>query len=67
MYGWYPDKWWTEAVAREPLDGCSDAVLEDFLRRSRALIIQMIPEPDDFDFPTAAGFVSGNPLFCTSL
>ena len=54
----YPDKWWTEEVAGEHLDACTDKELEDFIRKSRAISIHILPEPDDYDLPTDAGFVS---------
>ena len=58
IFGGYNDKWWTEEVAGEHLDACTDEELEDFLRKSRALIIHRFPEPDDHDLPTVAKFVS---------
>ena len=58
IFGWYPDKWWTEEVAGEPLEGCTDEDIEDFLQKSRVLLIHLLPEPDNFDLPTVAGFVS---------
>ena len=57
IYGWYPDKWWTEEVAGEHLDECTDQQLEEFLRMSQALFIDNIPEPDNYDLPTVAGYV----------
>ena len=61
-YAWiisstYPEKWWTEAVAKERLEECSDQELEEFLLKSHALIIHLVPEPDDWNRPTAAGLV----------
>ena len=57
LYSFYPDKWWTEEVAKEHLEECSDQELEDFLLKSHALIIHLVPEPDDWNRPTAAGLV----------
>ena len=57
IYDWYPDRWWTEEVANETIDGCSDEVLEAFLIQSRALLIHIVPEPDDNDKETVAGIV----------
>ena len=57
-FGWYPDRWWTEEVVGEHIDECTDEELEDFLRRSRPLVIHLIPEPDDYNFKTDAGIVS---------
>ena len=45
-------------MAGERLDECTDQEIEEFLWKSRALVIQLLPEPDDFDAPTTAGFVS---------
>ena len=45
-------------MANETIDGCSDEVLEAFLIQSRALLIHIVPEPDDIDEVTAAGIVS---------
>ena len=58
LYAWYPDKWWTEEIAGEPLDECTDKELEEFLWQARPLTIHLLPEPDDHDIPTVAGFVS---------
>ena len=57
IYTIYPDKWWTEKVAEERLEECSDQELEEFLLRSRALLIHLVPEPDDWHYLTAAGLV----------
>ena len=45
-------------MANETIDGCSDEDLEAFLIQSRALLIHIVPEPDDIDEVTAAGIVS---------
>ena len=58
MFGWYPDKWWTEEVAGEHIDECSDEELETFLKKSQSLIIDILPEPDDYHQTTDAGIVS---------
>ena len=58
MFGWYPDKWWTEEVAAEHIDECSDEELETFMKKSRSLIIDNLPEPDDYHQTTDAGIVS---------
>ena len=58
MFGWYPDKWWTEEVAGEHIDECSDEELETFMKRSRSLIIDFLPEPDDYHQTADAGIVS---------
>jgi gamma-aminobutyric acid type B receptor len=55
IYSFYPDKWWTEEVAKEHLEECSDQELEDFLLKSHALIIHLVPEPDDWNRLTVAG------------
>ena len=60
MFTWYPKKWWTEEVAGEHIDGCSDEEMEQFLIRVQPLLIDVVPEPDDYDQHTVAGFVSGN-------
>ena len=58
VYSFYPDKWWTEEVAKEHLEECSDQELEEFLLlKSHALIIHLVPEPDDWNHPTVAGLV----------
>ena len=57
MFGWYADGWWTEEVTQEQID-CTDKELESFLGKARPLLIQLLPEPDDYDLPTDAGFVS---------
>ena len=57
MYSFYPDKWWTEEVAKEHLEECSDQELEEFLLKSKALIIHLVPEPDDWNHKTIAGLV----------
>ena len=44
------------------LEECTDEELEDFLQRSRALVLHLLPEPDDYALPTTAGFVS--PFSC---
>ena len=58
MFGWYPDRWWTEEVASEHIDHCTDEELEAFLRNSRSLVIHLFPEPDNYDLKTDAGIVS---------
>ena len=58
IYSFYPDKWWTEEVAKEHLEECSDLELEEFLLKSHALLIHLVPEPDDWDNLTAAGLVT---------
>ena len=58
IYDWYPEKWWTEEVDKHHLKECTDEELEEFLQQSRALSINLFPEPDDLDSPTVAGFVS---------
>ena len=58
MYGWYPDKWWTEESAGEHIDECTDEEIETFLEQSRALVIHLLPEPDDYNQKTDAGMVS---------
>ena len=55
VYAWYPEKWWTEG---DDLDGCTNDFLEDFLIRARALLLNIVAEPDDFDAITDGGFVS---------
>ena len=59
IFDWYPERWWTEEVANETIDGCSDKVLEAFLIQSRALLIHIGPEADDNDEATDAGIVRG--------
>ena len=58
LYSWYPDNWWTEEIAGEHIDECTDEELADFLERARPLIINLVPEPDGLDIETAAGIVS---------
>ena len=58
MFGWYPDRWWTEKVAGEKIEECTDDELEVFLQKARPLIIQLVPEPDDHDMITDANIVS---------
>ena len=58
LFGWYEEKWWTAEVAGERLDDCTDQQLEDFLQNSQAFLIDLLPEPDDYDLTTVAGFVS---------
>jgi gamma-aminobutyric acid type B receptor len=57
MYGLYPEKWWTNDVARDKLDECTEEDLENFLIVARPLIMDMIPEPDA---PTDTGFTAKN-------
>ena len=45
-------------MAKKPIEGCSDEMLEDFLVKARPLLIRLFPEPDDEDTVTAAGIVS---------
>ena len=58
MFGWYPDKWWTEEVAGEHIDGCTDDELEAFIGNARPLLLNILPEPDDYDAVADAGYVS---------
>ena len=58
MYTWYPERWWTEEVAGEHIDECSDEEMEEFLVRAQPLLINLVPEPDDYNLQTVAGFVS---------
>ena len=67
IYDWYPDRWWTEEVANETIDGCPDEVLEAFLIQSRALLIHILPEPDDSDKETAAGIVRGVYIYISAI
>ena len=67
LFAWYPDNWWTEDIAGEPLDECTDKELKEFLRQVRPLNIHSFPEPDDHDIPTVAGFVSYLYTFTHSL
>ena len=55
IYAWYPEKWWEHG---EPLEGCSNDMLEDFLIKSRAHVINILPEADDHDEITASGMVN---------
>ena len=45
-------------MANETIEGCPDAVLEDFLVKIRPLLIHLAPEPDNDEDLTAAGIVS---------
>ena len=45
-------------MAKEIIEGCSDVVLEDFLVKTRPLLVHLLPEPDDEDALTVAGIVS---------
>jgi hypothetical protein len=63
MYGLYPEKWWTNDVAGDKLDECTDEDLENFLIMARPLIMDMIPEPDSEDAPTDTGFVRQSHFF----
>ena len=38
-------------------NGCNDETIYKFLNNSRALMMDMLPEPDDEDAPTDTGFV----------
>ena len=58
MFSWYPKRWWTEEVAGEHIDECTDEETEQFLIRAQPLLISLASEPDDFDVQTVAGFVS---------
>ena len=58
VFGWYTDKWWTEESAGEHIDECTDQEIEEFLEQSRALVIHLLPEPDDYNLITDAGIVS---------
>ena len=62
IYAWYPDQWWTEKIAGDHLDECTDEELEEFLGKSRVVMLHIAPEPDDFDKITVAGFVSVDTL-----
>ena len=66
IYSFYPDKWWTEEVAKEHLEECSDQKLEDFLLKSHALIIQLLPEPYDLNHKTITGLVKYD-IMCVHL
>ena len=57
IHGWYPNQWWTQAVANEAI-ACSDAKLEAFLAKSRTLAVSHFPVPTDLSAKTAAGIVS---------
>ena len=57
IYGWYEERWWTEEIAQEHID-CTDEDIRSFLVRARPLLIQIAPEPDDFDLPADPGMVS---------
>lgn len=58
MYGWYPERWWTEEVAQEHIDECTDKELEEFLKKALPLLINVLPQPDDYDIKTSAEIVS---------
>ena len=47
-------------MAKEVIEGCSDAVLEGFLVKTRPLLVHLLPEPDDENVVTVAGIVSNN-------
>ena len=53
----YPKKWWTNIIASDHLDECTEEELNNFLILARPLIMHIIPEPDDEDVPTDTGFV----------
>ena len=55
-YAWYPDGWWKQEN-REYLDGCSDEFLSDFLLKSRAHVLHILPEADDRNAITISGMV----------
>ena len=57
IYSFYPLRWWREEVTKVHLDECTDEELEEFLRKSRAIVIHVVPEADDEDAITAAGLV----------
>ena len=57
IYSWYEERWWTEEIAKEHVD-CTDEDMQLFLVRARPLLIQILPEPDDFDLPADPGMVS---------
>ena len=57
IYGSYPEKWWTDSVAGDHLDECTEDELNNFLILARPLIMQIIPEPENEDAPTDTGFV----------
>ena len=56
MFGWYPDKWWTGAMARNNLS-CSDEQLEVFIENARTVLIQHNPITEDVNGTTIAGIV----------
>ena len=45
-------------MAKEHIDECTDEELEEFLKKAQPVLINLVPEPDDYDLPTSAGFVS---------
>lgn len=45
-------------MAGEQIEGCTGQQIEEFLWKSRVFVMQLVPEPDDFDLVTAVGFVS---------
>ena len=63
LHGWYPNRWWTEAVANETI-ACSDTQLEMFLAKSRTLIVDNLQAPTGFHTETESGIVSYDSLLC---
>lgn len=61
LHGWYPNQWWTEAVANETI-ACSDTQLEMFLAKS--LIVDNLPAPTDPNTETESGIVSYDSILC---
>ena len=57
VFGWYPDRWWTEEVAGEHIDDCTDEELETFMGKSRMLMILMTLNNDNVHQITDAGIV----------
>ena len=62
-HGWYPNQWWTQAVANEAIN-CSDAQLEAFLAKSRTLAVNHLPAPTDSNAESVAGIVSCGTTLC---
>ena len=56
MFGWYPDRWWTGAVARNNVS-CSDEQLEEFIENARMVLIRTSPIANDVNGTTIAGIV----------
>ena len=49
-------------AGEQPIDGCTDQELELFLKKSRSLIVHLLPEPDDYNQTTNAGIVGSYTL-----